>query len=151
MMLRVTGFLLLLGWISQVGGAQGAPGATVSLCLPADSSGLAVVAFAKGFIGDTSASSVAVRDSLGLSNLTANDVSLSSDRTACSKASKELDALSANVAMASAPATGRQVYLVAVGRNHFFVQDPNGRTDEGNPMYLFDTHFSQVLYVLLGP
>jgi hypothetical protein len=138
-MFSVAGLLLAF-----VVGRHATVAAPPSLCLPADTISDAAIRFAKGFIGDTSAFFRADRDSLGISGVTVPDVALSSDTTACSKASQRLDAL------AGVGTTGRKVYLFTAGASHFFVVDPKGMTPEGRPIYLFDSHFTNP-YVLLGP
>jgi hypothetical protein len=126
------------------GALAGGTPSTTSLCVPANSVSSTIVAFVKNFMSATDPRTVSVRDSLGLSNLTAADVTYSTNSTTCQKVSRAIDA-AANVSV-----TGRLVYAIQVGTKAVFGADQAGMTPEGRPLYAFDNRFS-IMRVMLSP
>lgn len=138
---------LMIGAISVAREAPPTPvaNAVTSLCLPADSISNGLVVFVQNFMNSTSPARIAVRDSLGLSKLTAADVAYSTSSTTCQKVSRAIDA-AANV-----PASGRLVYAITVGSKTVFGADQTGMTGSGRPLYVFNSSFSIQRVMLAGP
>jgi hypothetical protein len=120
------------------------PANATSLCLPPDTVSVALVAFVQNFMNSTSPTRIAVRDSLGLSKLTAANVAYSTKSTTCQTVSRTLDAA------AHMSPTGRLVYVISVGTKTVFGADQTGMTGSGRPIYVFNSTFS-IERVMLGP
>lgn len=119
-------------------------GAQSLTCRPADNRLSTLVDNVKQILTSADSNMVALRNSLGLSAVSASQVSQVTSGPACSKLMGAMNQL------AGTPSANRSGYVVKVGNKGYFVVDPGATAGEHTPAYVFDNKY-KFLRALLGP
>jgi hypothetical protein len=115
-----------------------------SPCLPSDSGATQLVHYVTYLITSNDPDVVTLRGSLGLNNVSVNQVSVVTTGPDCTKARQAVDSL------ASTPNSTRRMYVVKVGSKRFFVRDPNATAGEYTPAIVFDNKWAFIKSLLGG-
>lgn len=110
-------------------------GAPLTGCRVADSTSVRVIDYVQKLLGSTEPADVALRRALGLTNVSATQVSLVTTAKECTKAGGALKQA------AGVSSSGRSVYLVRAGTKRLFVYDPDSDAGEYRPLYVLDAKF----------
>ena len=128
--------------LTLVGALSIAEGQT-SPCLPADSLSAPLVDMVKDYITSTDPENLALREMLGINDVSVSQVLLLTSGTDCTRAKQAFDAA------AGTPNSTRRMYVVKAWSKRFFVRDPNAKAGEWTTTWVFDDKWV-VVEVLAG-